>query len=265
MSISSSISKRKKNNGFLNKYSFSQYSSSRTFPVIFVHFLFIVCLKSKFYDALFSLFRHVSHPMSSNISNHRHAEKGSHELRDSCINSPRTWESIVMRISVCKEIAFLPQKAPNCAGDCTLLINSRIPVPSQPLTRDNPGNRVTRGWADLTMQILLRADSTTNGSGSIKTWITMLEHQVARIRTSRCIIHALYAYNSYIRALTYRKQRRQLYSIYSREYCALEEIARIFPLPGTRITCDRPNCMPIDKCSSISHYTISRLLIFMLN
>jgi len=60
------------------------------------------------------------------------------------------------------------------------------------------------------MQILLRADSTTNGSGSIKTRITMLE----RIRTSRCIIHALYAYNSYIRALTYRKQRRQLYSIY---------------------------------------------------
>lgn len=85
------------------------------------------------------------------------------------------------------------------------------------------------------MQILLRADSTTNGSGSIKTRITMLEHQATRARTSRGIIHALYAYNSYIRALTYRKRRRQLHSIYTaREYCALEEIARIFPLPGSR-------------------------------
>jgi len=77
------------------------------------------------YFDVFSIFlvaRHLESPTR---------EESSHELDNSCINSPRTWESIVTRISVCREIAFLSQKAPNCAGGCTLLINSRIP--SHPL------------------------------------------------------------------------------------------------------------------------------------
>lgn len=62
--------------------------------------------------------------------------------------------------------------------------------------------------------------------------LTMLKRQATCIRTSRCIIHALYAYNSYIHAQTYRKRRRQLHSIYRLR--VLEEI---------------------NKCSSISsHY-----------
>lgn len=69
----------------------------------------------------------------------------------------------------------------------------------------------------------------------------MLEHQATRIRTSRCIIHALYAYNSYIRALTYRANGDVNYTRYTaREYCTLEEIARIFTATGSRIARGRP-------------------------
>lgn len=169
------------------------------------------------------MFERIFLPLLRNIMKHRRMKRAL-TSSTTVVSTPRTLE----KVSSCgfppaRRSRFYPKRRQTCTGIAySWLIQGFYPSSSLQ-SRDNPGNRVTRGWADPTMQILLRADSTTNGPGSIKTRITMPEHQAMRIRTSRCIIHALYTYNSYLRALTYRERRCQLHSIYRCEYRALRE------------------------------------------